>query len=77
MAQILRKTLITYDNSSHCFSMIDKLNDDYKKTFNKNSLVELYYSRGGSELKPNFSITAYYEQSQEDDIKFFENQLNS
>ena len=72
-----RKTLYNFKNSSECVSKIEELNNTYRKKFNKNSKVDLFYSRSGPDTKPIHAITAYYETEDKSDVAFFESLLNN
>lgn len=75
MAQQLKKILATYPHSQQCFSKIEQLNALYKKTFNKNSKTELFYSRSGSDVKPIYDLVIYFVKEDEEEVKFFENHI--
>lgn len=68
-----RITLKTYTHSAKCYSDLEVLFDAFKKQFNRNSKVELYYSRWGDDKFPKYGIVAYYEGDKYlDEVKFFE-----
>jgi hypothetical protein len=71
----MRKEIATFKHSAACFSKIEELNYSYKKKFNKNSNVELFYSRAGSDDKPTYSIAAVYEKADENELAYFESLL--
>lgn len=70
----MKKSLLTSTNSAQIFKKIEELNSSYKKKFNKNSKVELFYSSMGSE-RAQYSVVAYYGPEDEKELEYFESLL--
>lgn len=73
-----RKTIYNSETAKDCIAKIDELNGIYKRKFNRNSKVDLFYAYShNSTGQPLHEISAYYELIDKDEVTFFENLLNN
>ncbi len=79
MSEIKSLTLkIGYQRVGEVLLDIKRLNEEFRKEFKKNSVVELIYSQRGDNKKPTHNLATWYEDTPGNlkEIEFFKTKLN-